>query len=1414
MLNYPNKIFAKSISLILAQIFLLTCVACPEVISNKDTSGVYIKDKTLRVPLDSPNGYSRMRKAADGIVSAAQSAAKQSSAEQALASNASLLKMAPLFFISFMPIASMMSQPAQNIPKDTMGVVQAGVASIETMTIQDDMNKLMANAAKGDMESLAKLDKLADNDSQGARDAFKNADLKDLISQLKYQFDKDKIRALMVFAVYGNPYAANFFAVLNPADYIENSALKEMFIQRDFKGLRTLIETTTDTKALDQILLDIEASFIAKKSEVIQSEDASLIISAIVTRHNELVSLATVHALVSTLNEQKNSWVPYFTLKEIIEGRSDLVSKRMLWTLLNIFAKGEAGSWNRNVPKLIWDIAKNRPDLVSDTVIKEFTSAIFTVGKIRYLLPGIYVDAAEAIQELVKKRPQLRQDELINKLVHVPIGIIAQGGYEEYFQILSYINNTYPDLGSLAEKHSIALAAFRFLERFGELDISSTDMIKEIVDIIIQKRKEYFDIEVFGYSTDKIINILHGSYRGRYDETMRLQEGTGVDTSRISFFIGHEKKQAILRSISDSKGSLTIFIQNHGNPYRFSLDDPSSSAIGLVTEDFLLAPILNPIISIVTGENANIFSISEKELGKALLKREQKGELGKIVIILDACYSYDFASYGLLEYLSREGAKNFPIVISSANKGKLSWGAGLLNAFRDIQQGKQRGSPFTMGDVFKAEKKTIEQSFDTSEDFGIFIPFSMEELERLRQKLGLPEENKKFRRVFQKSVPVLEIGDATVPNQRQGFSSDDLSGAPYSNPIHGPMVSPAVENIGIADTPKTRQDVSMDSQISLLLDKARKGTKRTEVIDAVNKLYYLAMSKDNIKAQDALVSLAEEGENMSVNCVYLLASSGDYPRLKEIVKTLYSPQLIEKARKGDEAAAWRLSDLTRLGNAKAQEELINLVREGKNNAVQPLCFVAVSKYGARAKEFLETLDLAQFVEQAKQGSHKAIESLYFLVYYDTSPKAQGALLKLLATISGVKNHVYYDITDRILDIVINKASFPELRDQELLDTIKTNFKKSFSHMKFKPGENSPEIRGIVSRAIDLFGSKAIKDASKPIQEEFKRSPQRILFYLSMPEVVYPLLKAYQRSGPNKDIPFSYFVSAAFAEGYINYGVAIMSGNTMTFDVVGPMGLDSFGAQEKALKRKGFLPEDFQGFASSDTTYTNEAGETYPNGTFASAEDALVAFMALLRESMARYLTDVRSLGHKVQELSEDAIMVGTYLYYCTSNPKSYLKQYGVNLKGVVGKYPRHGNGLFNSQWPAGTTRLLEKLIPEINSIGERNNDSGLLPNESENRLEGLESQLTTRDGLANQLDMYKLKEAYFELIKQGKLSWSEITKRTERLHGAIAREILKDLQRDLAAEQDATEQALTSNASVERRETLLSETSKALREAI
>lgn len=67
MLNLNNKILTKLISLILAQIFLLTGISYPESAANKNTYSIYIEAKHLRVPMIGSSDESRLEELSEAL---------------------------------------------------------------------------------------------------------------------------------------------------------------------------------------------------------------------------------------------------------------------------------------------------------------------------------------------------------------------------------------------------------------------------------------------------------------------------------------------------------------------------------------------------------------------------------------------------------------------------------------------------------------------------------------------------------------------------------------------------------------------------------------------------------------------------------------------------------------------------------------------------------------------------------------------------------------------------------------------------------------------------------------------------------------------------------------------------------------------------------------------------------------------------------------------------------------------------------------------------------------------------------------------------------------------------------------------------------------------------------------------------
>ena len=309
------------------------------------------------------------------------------------------------------------------------------------------------------------------------------------------------------------------------------------------------------------------------------------------------------------------------------------------------------------------------------------------------------------------------------------------------------------------------------------------------------------------------------------------------------------------------------------------------------------------------------------------------------------------------------------------------------------------------------------------------------------------------------------------------------------------------------------------------------------------------------------------------------------------------------------------------------------------------------------------------------------------------------------------NAYYYNIMSAFLSLTRDQTLSVETR-LKALSTYKDNFITALSYMQFTAQENNQEVMEIVSQAIDLTVNPTATEAvSRKIEEEFRRAPQKILFYLSMPEVVKPLLEAHQYlqdQGINIDL--SFFIGAAFAEGYLEYARAIIEGNIAAFSTTMPIGLDRFGSVQTELKERGLLPQSYDGFITNDQIIVNEGGAKYLYGTFRSPKDALIAHAALLLQDREKFLAAAKKMG--AQTLSEDEINVGTYLYYCSGNAEQHLKNLGPHLVGKIGT-GKHGDGRFNAQWPAATSKELKQLFNGTVISGAQQSTKTLLsPNAS------------------------------------------------------------------------------------------------------
>jgi len=261
----------------------------------------------------------------------------------------------------------------------------------------------------------------------------------------------------------------------------------------------------------------------------------------------------------------------------------------------------------------------------------------------------------------------------------------------------------------------------------------------------------------------------------------------------------------------------------------------------------------------------------------------------------------------------------------------------------------------------------------------------------------------------------------------------------------------------------------------------------------------------------------------------------------------------------------------------------------------------------------------------------------------------------------------------------------------------------------------------VRRAIAEFRRiDKIRAMSKDLEAKYHRAPQKLLFYLTLPEVVYPLWKAAENSRRNGidgvDTPF--FVASTFAEGYIRPAQALINGSAnvnlfMTRSVtLDGMGLEAFGLDIESLKSNGFLRRDYK--EGTDYRYALEddghreiwrspvTGQDFPVILFKNSTASLEAMGSLLASRKKRFLEDARKLGYDAAALNEPTIDAWTYVYFSAKNPKQILAKFGPDIIGNFNSREHAKDARYTAQWPAATAELLKRTgLFESSSAGAR-----------------------------------------------------------------------------------------------------------------
>ena len=225
---------------------------------------------------------------------------------------------------------------------------------------------------------------------------------------------------------------------------------------------------------------------------------------------------------------------------------------------------------------------------------------------------------------------------------------------------------------------------------------------------------------------------------------------------------------------------------------------------------------------------------------------------------------------------------------------------------------------------------------------------------------------------------------------------------------------------------------------------------------------------------------------------------------------------------------------------------------------------------------------------------------------------------------------------------------------------------------------------IIAR-VEALGAGRIEQAAQASAARFSAQPQMFLGLLREPATVEPIAAAAGRGGVDP----AYLAAAAYQEGYYLYADALSKGDAPpTFTSQGPMGLDSFGDLEPALKRAGYLAADFSGATRGAGTWLNEAGHRFPTVEFKSPEAALEAMAALLRYKRAQFERDAKSLGLDPASLSPADRELWTYVYYNFRDPRSILAKGGF---AAARRPVSPEDPLYNAHRVAATADMLRQL---------------------------------------------------------------------------------------------------------------------------
>ncbi|MAF51251.1 MAG: hypothetical protein CMH64_04125, partial [Nanoarchaeota archaeon] len=251
------------------------------------------------------------------------------------------------------------------------------------------------------------------------------------------------------------------------------------------------------------------------------------------------------------------------------------------------------------------------------------------------------------------------------------------------------------------ERNSVSFAVYRFLkDNFQDLDktinIPSVSL-NYAVNLILDKREKFRGKVILGRDT-YLIHFTHEAeehpkLKFSNERMENFAKSRGITKIADTNLKGPNSKNKIREIIRESKdkGETTIWFNGHGG----------KTSLGLgYGADFVEG-----------SSESKPGLIFFEDLGDDLSKR---GKLSEVTILIDACFSYNFAE-SLIDYLKNKKRVNeFPTIITETNKDRYGYGDRFIESLESLNL--QEKLPLLGEHIYESERTSL-----TRQDSAVFF---------------------------------------------------------------------------------------------------------------------------------------------------------------------------------------------------------------------------------------------------------------------------------------------------------------------------------------------------------------------------------------------------------------------------------------------------------------------------------------------------------------------------------------------------------------------------------------------------------------------------------------------------------------------------------------------------------------------